>query len=655
MQYYNNNLAVEANWLMSMGIISESNYRQLSARKTITVLRRGCLNTPALVDYESLPERFKREVRKIVPEPYKAVRVNQIEERIEDSAVVREFFDNYRLDDGRYLPAEKRREYYANALVLEAIHQLIISKRAKRSALGHRVTRAWEQLSEGVQEIDRSKYPHQLPANPRRLEDKYRLYKKEGLKSLIHKNFTNANAAKIEDSENEAMLAMLISDPRNLDNEQVRSLYNMMAEKMGWKKISAPTVARWRDKLDSMLYARRRGSVAFSNLKAMQVKRSAPTYPLYFWTMDGWDAELMYQITENGGTTYHNRPTVVIVLDACCKYPIGYAVGTHETPELIQAALRNAALHTESLFGQMYRSNQLQSDRYAVKKMTPIYEAMADKFTPARAKNAKAKIIEPYFNSINKKYCQMAINWSGYGITSNKDKQPNSEFLNKYKKDFPDFEGVCRQLTEIIERERAEKREEYLSKWNECPEEHKILLPYENYLMLFGSTTGHKNLLQGSGLKITIGGQKRDYDCFDHDFRKYASTRWEVRYDPQDLRRVLAVNEDESLRFILEEKYVQPMALRERKEGDYEQLQRVKDYNKQLEEKVSVYISAAQEQTKELMAGIPQLDTLNKLMITDSKGQHKNRRNDNRLPVTAKEQIREAIFEHVDEDIYNDY
>ena len=106
------------------------------------------------------------------------------------------------------------------------------------------------------------------------------------------------------------------------------------------------------------------------------------------------------------------------------KYPIGYAVGTHETPELIQAALRNAAKHTRELFGKMYKAHQIQSDNYAIKKMMPFYEAMADKVTPARERSAKAKPIEPYFGQINKKWCQLLNNWSGFGITSDREKQP---------------------------------------------------------------------------------------------------------------------------------------------------------------------------------------------------------------------------------------
>jgi len=659
MTLYNNTLAVEANWLFEEEIMTVSNYKQLSARGNLNILRRGCLNTPALVAYDSMPERFKKTivVKLNNKNPYDVVKTNLIESYIQHSVKLEDFFDTYKLSDGRRLPKETRREYYINAIILEAIGKLLENKRAKRASMGKRLKINWAELSEGIQELDRSRYPHTLPSNDRRLEDKYRRYKSEGEQSLIHKNFLNINAAKVDNEIKESVMTELLADPRNLDNSQVATLYNLMAAQMGWQKITPSTVAVWRDKYDLQIYAGRRGSVALSNTKAMQVKRSAPTFPLYYWTMDGWDAELLYQKTENGTTTYHHRPTVVVVLDACLKYPVGYAVGTHETPELIQQALRNAAKHTAELFGKMYRTQQLQSDHYAIKKLTPYYEGMAEKVTPARVKNAKAKVVEPYFGGINKRYCQLLPNWSGFGITSDKEKQPNVEFLNKYKANFPDFAGVCKQIDMIIERERTcdGKQERFLALWAQMPAEHKVELTYENYLLLFGETTGFKNRLEGSGLNITIRGLKRHYDCFDLSFREHSSTAWEVRYDPDDLTKVLAVNESETLRYILEEKYIQPMALRERKEGDSEQLQRVRNYNKELEQSIIDFRAKNAETIQGATLELPEFaDTLKKLLITDSAGQHKDNRNHTRM-LRQAEKLNEKYEEAVLVEEANDF
>ena len=125
------------------------------------------------------------------------------------------------------------------------------------------------------------------------------------------------NAAKVADENQKAMLVTFMSDPRNLDNEQVARLYNMVAQQMDWKKITASAVAVWRDKCDDLIFARRHGAEKYRAGREMQVKRSAPTRPLLFWTMDGWDVELLYQHKpDKGATTYHNRLTMVVVLDA---------------------------------------------------------------------------------------------------------------------------------------------------------------------------------------------------------------------------------------------------------------------------------------------------------------------------------------------------
>ena len=143
---------------------------------------------------------------------------------------------------------------------------------------------------------------------------------------------------------------------------------------------------------------------------AMQSKRKEPQFPLQYFTLDGWTVELLYQ----DETGFNNRLVVVVVLDACGKYPVGYAIGNNENTELIRQANRSAAVHIQELFGASFRPRQLQSDRYGLKALTPFYKAMAELYIPAAVGNAKAKVIEPYFKYLNKKYCQAFPNWSGF-------------------------------------------------------------------------------------------------------------------------------------------------------------------------------------------------------------------------------------------------
>ncbi len=664
MEYYNNILCVDASWLISEGIISKSNYDKLSNTKDLQIIRRGCRGVTALVSYESMPERFKREVDARV-DVRKAVQENLIEQAIAHDGEASAYYDEYRIDEYRSLPPKRRREYYTNAIILDAIHRVIETKkswcRSKRKAF----SRFWDRISEAVNELDPAKYPHSLPENERSLERRYKEYLEGGYEILIHKNYRagHKNAAKIKDDVQESAMAMLVSDPRNLDDVQVSRLYNMLSEQMGWNKISSSTVAVWRDKLDSDIYARRHGVKKHRDNKAMQVKRAAPKTALTYWCLDGWDVELLYQkevIGKDGKrkVTYHNRLTCVFVIDVCNKYPIGYAIGDSESGELIKEALRNAAQHTEQLFGQMYRTTQIQCDNYARKAMWDTYELMAHYVTPAAVGNAKSKVVEPWFRYFNKKYCQLLPNWSGHGVTARKENQPNVDFLNKHKKDFPTLEQAIMQVTTAITKERFELYDDYVKRYEATPMERKLPLPYEQYLLHYGARTGYRNMLQGSGLKVTIEGVKRDYDCFNPEFRRHASEKWEVCYDPDDKRQALAVSEDGRMQFLLEEKYVQPMALVDRQEGDYEQLERVWGYNKQQAEETANRISAHQETFTALVEGRKELDTLIKLLLVDSGGQHKDNRNAARLkrkrtvPVEA-----EIIGEVVDSEgnMYDDY
>ena len=621
MQYFNNILTVEAGWMIEQGVMTKMEYDNLVHHtKDIQVVRRACRNTPALVAYDSMPDRYKKAIVERIGDPRKEARQNVLEGLIEHSATASEYFENYMIDDDRHLPADKRRDYYTNAIVLDGVRRLIEGRNSKRKALGNRATRFWDEISDAVQELDLTKWPHTLPANARSLERKYQRYLSDGLASLVHKAYQTGskNAAKVADENQKAMLVTFMSDPRNLDNEQVARLYNMVAQQMDWKKITASAVAVWRDKCDDLIFARRHGAEKYRAGREMQVRRSAPTRPLLFWTMDGWDVELLYQHKpDKGATTYHNRLTMVVVLDGCCRYPIGFAVGKNESPALIREALRDAERETQRLFGRMYRVGQLQSDHFAMKNLTPTYQAVADKVTPARVKNAKAKPIEAWFNYFNKKYCQMQTNWSGFGITSRKELQPNTEYITRYKHQFPDFEGCVRQIVGMIQAERAELETAYVAQFEA---EGLIELKTAQYLMAFGESTGERRyLLQGCGIRCTIGTRKMDYDCFDTHFRKYPSTRWQLRYDPEDLHYAVAVNEDESLQFTLEEKYIQPMALADRKEGDVRELQRVMDFNRRKEQELMDELTPMEDRARELL----EQTTLSKLLITDSRGQHK--------------------------------
>ena len=619
------------------GVIKIGTLKSLVSRGRVTKIQRACYNTQAVYDANSFPYKYRVEIYRRYPDLNADSQTKPFIDSIEVDAKAVAFYEDYLIEGERRLTVKQQEEFANAASVLNAFGARLMECDSYRTKSSHRKIKRgefWSNMSKLLPAI-KEKFPNSLPENPRRLQEKYRQYVRFGYDTFISNKFNNKNAGKVVGSSNrEAIIISLIADPNNLDNEQIARMYNTMAGAMvpTWPKITASTVANMRTKTALVTTPRRRGASEYSNNTMMQIKRRAPKTAMQYWTLDGWDAELYYQKTTGGRTTYTNRLTMVVVLDACCKYPVGYAIGEQENTALISQALNNAIEHTSMLFGNRYRVGQIQSDRFAISTMSKFYEVVGDKVTPARAHNAKAKIIEPYFKYINKNYCQFMRNWSGFGVQSKKSSQPNVDFLNRNKKNFPNKAGLIEQLSQIIEQERSKKYEQYMSMWAALDENDRLLMSNESYLKTFGLMTGHMNSIEGNGMTVTIEGVKRTYDCFNIEFRKFSHLRWIVKYDRNNLNNVLAVSEDGTKQFMLEAKYEQPMALSERQPGDAEQLARVNQFNKDLTEHIKEQICIADRQTREIFAHNSQLDnTLGKQLIVDSLGQHKSEKARKRL------------------------
>lgn len=662
-EYYNNKLGVKIKFLIfdrnphseSLGVISLNalNKRVNSKTCTESELRKGSWAYDALVLHSSLCQDWKDSLTLKFGKPAAVVKASFFASHYEADRKAFDFYAGYTYGaDNKKLDLKLIETYTYNASVLNAVINCKTNRKAYIKALGATNIDIWQSLTNDVncfRDVE-----HNLPTTSRGLRIRYNDYLKNSYVSLISGRLQNQNAAKVKDDDQMALLDALISLPNNFDNAQISRYYNEVAEKAGWKMITPQTVGNRKEEKQLTVTAGRKGVKALKNTLLMQNKRSAPKNSMLLWTLDGWKTELLFQktIIDKQGkttTTYHNRLTTVMVLDPTNKYIIGYAVGKDESPALIKAALRNAFQHTQELFGQMYRPYQLQSDNYQIKNLTPVYQACSERFTPAEVGNAKAKVIEPYFMQFNKKHCQNKPNWSGYNVSTGSKNQPNVEYLNKNKRFFPDEIGCRKQIDEIIAAARAENRAQYLENWNGTKNEFKSVLNFEMYLRYLGEMTGFTNRLEGPGLLATLAGQKLTYESFDVNLRKLAHLDWAIRFDPQDLSRVLVTNANSrngklvdvvgTYEFLLEQKYIQPMALAERSDGDARQLSAVKHYNSDILNYITDEVCKRDVLTEALFDRPELNDTLSKLLITDSRGQHKDHKSENRLKERTQELI----------------
>lgn len=209
---YNGRVGFEARFLWESGIMKRGTYDQNVARQRIEVLHRSAPGIPAVVAYDTLPLHLKSKVDRALANRGEAAvkegapQISVFESLIHEDADARSFYADYQLTDGRPLPAHVQTEYYNNAIVLNAVREMLTIRKGRRDACnisGNRKNGLFASVSADVNAVNRDRYPHTLPSNDRRLRDRYNAYFHNGnpdYESLIHKNYCNQNSRKVTEA-----------------------------------------------------------------------------------------------------------------------------------------------------------------------------------------------------------------------------------------------------------------------------------------------------------------------------------------------------------------------------------------------------------------------------------------------------------------------
>ena len=250
MEYYNGKLCVTYDDLAG---IATMNAIQCIVKKDASIqARKACRSNPALFDLDRLPLKFQLEVYRRRPDLKAQAESKPFVESVEPDGAALDFYQRHQFGDGKYLSTDKQTEYANNAAVLNAFRLVLErsdSQHRKQSKRCISKAEFWRKAAQALPRIADT-FPHTLPENPRRLQEKFNQYVREGYGALITGKYGTRNAAKIDDDTKESLLIRLISDARNLDNAQIARIYNVVAETQGWKTITGAAVGVWREKHD---------------------------------------------------------------------------------------------------------------------------------------------------------------------------------------------------------------------------------------------------------------------------------------------------------------------------------------------------------------------------------------------------------------------
>ena len=576
----------------------------------------------------------------------------------------------YGANDSSYLDIVRVNQYSRAASWLNLVNEVIADKKLPEKKLGiKRTTDFYEHAAELIivekklgkeaNKADLLVLPGDFPSSYQRLCDKAREFKSEGYGCLISHMLGNKSSAKlgkvvirneelgIRNDDTTGDIALIAGNNMdvlaqnvaitclnsannkgafaqeryeaqmavirdcsvkhgNFDAVTIQKFVNFIFEQNGWETVSVATIRKFLAENKHILTPGRQGKRTYENKVAMQVRRKAPEYPLYYWTEDSWTVELSYRITGPKGGNKFGRLVVCVVLDPFNKYPVGYAVGDIENTDLIRAANRNAIIHMQELLGDYYRPWQLQSDNFQIKNLTEFYQAVTKLHTPAQVGNAKAKVIEPYFMYLNKTYCQKMANWTGFNLDANRDNQVNSEMTDQIKNTFPDKAGVCAQIDSIFKYERKIKRDAFLQAWEACPATDKVVLGKKDWIQVFGELLGDRTVkVTGQGLMKTINGVQYVWDSFEPEFRANAHIDWQIFADRYDMTAALAVSPDGKKKFLLHEKRVLPMDARSMTQADWDYLSATNEFNKANRAAITAMYGDDRQQVELIMKETP--------------------------------------------------
>ena len=597
MELYRNILAVTLDELTECNsgecVMSYSNYESLRRRRQLTILRPGKgLDHCALIEFASLPDRFKTRFIAKYGDPEKIIRKEKETMKMDENAI--EFFDSYRLPDGSYLKSEKRDEYVTNASVLNRLLERANRQRSCRNMSGNTTPLNWEAIYKECEQL-RDEIGHTLPKNNARLREKMRQYKEEGYACLISGRLGNSNTTKITPEAGRYIVALKRSRVRVYTDVQIFEEYNRVASERGWKTLKShssitaylerPEVKSvWTDAVYGELVARQRYGYQHST--------DLPSQSDLLWYGDGTKVNLYYKVYTKGG--YKLATTSVFeVIDAASEVFLGYQICDTESFEAMYEAYRKSMELTGRCPVELGYDGQGGTKRTDAKEWLAKISQISRKATPY---NGPSKTIENIFGRFQAQVLHRYPGFTGQNITARAEKsRPNMEWIEANVDNLPTYEDLLKIYAEARQEWNRMKHPAYdmtrQQVYDSRRSDKAIVLNEVIRREIFWLNTQKNVTFSAYGIKFTLRGQEYHYDVYDENglpdmaFReKHIGREFRIQYDPHDMSvvRLCTYDKKTGYQFISEAtpKITVHRAISEHEEGEMQFIQDVAYINK---------------------------------------------------------------------------
>lgn len=209
-------------------IMSIPNYKKLAAKEKINVVRSGRgLGGYVLVEIATMPLRFQERIKLKYGDMKEDVIRNWLGSHYHIDAKAREFYTQFRFDNGDALPPEHIQEYTVNASVIEAVMRAMEDATFMRKAMKAEPVN-WGELA-GAISYYQAEFGHTLPVSSNRFKKRVNDFKANGYESLISRKFMNQNRRKVT-YDIERLLLSIDAQPEQPFNTTVWEQYNLFVQ-----------------------------------------------------------------------------------------------------------------------------------------------------------------------------------------------------------------------------------------------------------------------------------------------------------------------------------------------------------------------------------------------------------------------------------------
>lgn len=440
MEIYNGIIGIDLNDLTrhddGEAVMTGSCFKKLSARDKIRILRRGGgLGTYALVEYATLPERYKQRFVAKYGDPV----LNQIKDKMKFH-IDQKACDWY-FDEANGVPSKLAEQYTVNASVLKQLSRkrAAMVRLRKTGGLGTAINRE-EILAES--ERLRRECGHTLPKSVRLL-DLIRRFDREGYACLVSGKLGNRNSRTITEEMGRMIFALKRSMVPVYSVDEIRRKVNGEAASRGWKEIrSNATINSFLNRNKAKWLDAERGDTRAKMVLNRLHSTRLPLLPNARWEGDGTKVNLYYKTYVDG----KEKPATLYVyeyIDVASEMMLGSSFGEGENRMMLYNAFRNAVEDTGYFPYELVNDNQSSATTNVMKEWLSRCVQVPRTTAPH---NGPSKVIESVYGRFQTERLHRLWNFTGQNVTSRKESsRPNMDRILKNIASLPDRAGCIAQ------------------------------------------------------------------------------------------------------------------------------------------------------------------------------------------------------------------